>query len=375
MTPPHALTPTPTAPGAIDFTIAAWLHAKEQRSGSRKTVAAYEAAIWAYRDLVRNQGLDLDAADPRRLHLRLPEESDGERLDQVAARETQLALAAQAFATRPAQTRYGPRPVAASTSNLRLAALSSFYVYALSQGLLRGANPIARVERRRVQAYAGATAIARETIPDLLGAIDMTTPAGKRDTALLLIALHTGRRLSELAGLRRGEVVARKGHVELIWRRVKGGLVRRDELPLRGKAALAGQILLDWLAWLTADQQPEDAAVAPYRPEQPVWISLARNSTYGQPLSIRSIATICEQRLGTSKVHALRHTFARALEDAGAKVSDIQARLGHASLDTTGRYLAALHQGVNPHLGKLAALYGLALTPTPAEGAAVTDTD
>jgi hypothetical protein len=28
-------------------------------------------------------------------------------------------------------------------------------------------------------------------------------------------------------------------------------------------------------------------------------------------------------------------TFARALEDAGAKVSEIQAQLGHESLDTT----------------------------------------
>jgi integrase len=48
----------------------------------------------------------------------------------------------------------------------------------------------------------------------------------------------------------------------------------------------------------------------------------------GDALSIRSIANICERWLGVSTVHSLRHTFARGMEDAGAKVSDIQARLG-----------------------------------------------
>ena len=96
------------------------------------------------------------------------------------------------------------------------------------------------------------------------------------------------------------------------------------------------------------------------RQERPIWISLAsRNGTFGHPLSIRAIALINEQRLGESKVHTLRHTFARGLEDAGAKVSEIQARLGHADLGTTGRYLAQLHAGENPHLARLSHLYGL----------------
>jgi hypothetical protein len=47
------------------------------------------------------------------------------------------------------------------------------------------------------------------------------------------------------------------------------------------------------------------------------------------------------------------------MEDAGAKVSEIQAALGHADLGTTGRYLARLHQGENQHLARLSGLYGL----------------
>ena len=49
-----------------------------------------------------------------------------------------------------------------------------------------------------------------------------------------------------------------------------------------------------------------------------------------------------EKRIGTSKVHQLRHTFARMLEDAGAKITVIQQRLGHASAATTSIYLQAL---------------------------------
>ena len=83
-----------------------------------------------------------------------------------------------------------------------------------------------------------------------------------------------------------------------------------------------------------------------------------------------SVADICEKRVGARQVHALRHTFARALEDAGAKVSEIQAQLGHESLDTTGRYLARLHQAELRHHARLAAMYGLAAPAPPVSGSA-----
>jgi integrase len=48
------------------------------------------------------------------------------------------------------------------------------------------------------------------------------------------------------------------------------------------------------------------------------------------------------------------------MEDVGAKVSDIQARLGHSSLATTGRYLQALKRSKNAQADALAELVGLA---------------
>src|SRR5258707_6471584 len=157
----------------------------------------------------------------------------------------------------------------------------------------------------------------------------------------------------------------------------------RDELPRGGARGEAADTLVAWVTRLDGERGDTEGsagpavnagdpgaqggrAVVPFAPsrpgrppERPLWVSLAGNGTAGHPLTARAIAHLCEKRLGTSKVHALRHTFARALEDAGAKVSEIQAALGHADLGTTWRYLARLHHGEDRHLARLSGLYGL----------------
>jgi len=396
----------------MNLAIGAWLHAKFQRSRSVKTRMTYSAILQAFRSQLLSHGLDLDAADPRQVVATLgtsshTAESDTTLGDALAERTRTLALAAQAFAAQPATTRYGARPVAPTTANLRLAAISSFYRYALRHDFLRGGNPVERVERLAVQSYAAARPLAYDDLRVRLAEIDLATPAGLRDYALLLLGLHTGRRVSELAGLRREHMIIRASRVEITWVRCKGGKTMRDELPRKGIQGLAAEALVAWVMRLYGEDGETDPLLTPdmlntmhqhggqvgssrgqaspldsysqqaliltspagplgpaaarhMQLERPVWISLAnRNGTYGHPLSIRAIAHINEQRLGTSKVHALRHTFARGLEDAGAKVSEIQARLGHADLGTTGRYLAQLHAGENPHLARLSHLYGL----------------
>ena len=400
-----------SAEDTLNLAVAAWLHAKFQRSRSLKTQSAYRAILQAFRGLLQARGLDLDAADPRRVAASAGFTLTASDLaERIAERTRALALAAQAYAVQPATTQYGARPVAATTANLRLAAISSFYRYALRHDFVRGDNPIERVERQTVQAYAAAHPLAYDELRVRLAEIDISTPAGLRDYALLLLGLHTGRRLSELAALRREHIIIHASRVEITWVRCKGGKTMRDELPRKGMQGLAAEALIAWVMrlygedgetepLLSPDAQPAtkhprqrrggaaeqreqtelpgDGAAplelavdrgsgslstmraAPPR-ERPIWISLAeRNGTFGHPLSIRAIALINERRLGVSKVHTLRHTFARGLEDAGAKVSEIQARLGHADLGTTGRYLAQLHAGENPHLARLSHLYGL----------------
>lgn len=295
--------------------VAAWLAAKAGRSGSVKTKRAYTDAARSFRQTLQSVGHDLDA-------------------DAAA-----VALVAQAWAAQgePAPT----------TFNQRLAIISSLYSYAEKRRLLTS-NPIRLVERRAVQGYAAAVPLDAGTIRARLEEINCSTLVGRRDYALLTVFLATGRRLAEVAALTMGDLTIQGERVQLVFRRAKGGKVLRDQLGAGTSAAL-----LDWLRACYGDD------LAGVAGEKPVWVSLARNGTKGQPLSTRAIGLMCEARIGTSKVHALRHTFAHAMEGAGAKVSDIQARLGHSNLATTGRYLAALRAAENPQSEALETLFGV----------------
>src|SRR5438045_683897 len=62
-------------------------------------------------------------------------------------------------------------------------------------------NPIELVDRRKTQEYASARPLSKEAITNALGRMDQSTLAGKRDYALLLLFLSTGRRASEVLAL------------------------------------------------------------------------------------------------------------------------------------------------------------------------------
>ncbi len=301
----------------LELAIIAWLDAKGKRSGSAKTATAYRAALQSFRSYLFAQRLDLDG----------PAQA--------------VALLAQQWA--------GLGTPAPATYNQRLAIISSFYSYALKHDLLH-ANPIGRVDRRPVQSYGGAQALDYAELRRRLALIDRTTPRGLRDYALLAVALQTGRRLSELAALRWSALQLRGDKLTIRWQRTKGGKQMQDSLPRPTARALLEYLAVVYKGRLNA-----------LPPDAPVWISLSRRNQ-GEALTIQTIADICERHLGTPKVHTLRHTFARAMEDSGAKVSDIQARLGHTSLATTGRYLAALKQAENTHGDTLAELFGIGET-------------
>jgi len=179
--------------------------------------------------------------------------------------------------------------------------ISSLYSYGEKRRLLPG-NPIRLVERRAVQGYAAAVPLDATAVRERLEAIDRSTLVGRRDYALLTVFLATGRRLAEVAALTMGDLTIQSERVQLVFRHAKGGKVLRDQLGAGTSAAL--------LDWLRACYGEDLAGVAN---DKPVWVSLARNGTKGQALSTRAIGLMCEARIGTSKVHSLRHTFAHAM--------------------------------------------------------------
>jgi integrase len=308
--PPNSQPPTPN----LDLAIAAWLAAKFRRSGSEHTRRAYSDTLASFRVAIVANGFDLDG-NPQA-----------------------VALAAQGWA--------GLGDPAPATFNRRLAVLSSFYAFAIKRGVFFH-NPIDLVDRAYVELYGQARALDPAELRERLAAIDRSDLAGARDFALLALYLQTGRRLAEILSLRWGDLEVRGGRVTIHVRRAKGGKQMSDLLPVG-----VGQALLAWLRLFYG------ADLEGLAEDTPLWVNLARNGR-GQPLTSRGVAGICLARLGTSKIHSLRHTFAHAMEAAGAKVSDIQARLGHASLATTGRYLAALKRAENAQADVIAELFGL----------------
>jgi len=129
----------------------------------------------------------------------------------------------------------------ARTRNVRLAAIHSFFRYlaleepdhsAVIQRVL--AMPSKRYNRRAIGF------LTRPEMEALLAAPDRSTWAGHRDHALLLVALQTGLRVSELIGLRRQDIVLGTGaHV-----RCQGKGRKERCTPLR-KDAVA--VLQRWL--------------------------------------------------------------------------------------------------------------------------------
>ena len=303
---------------SLDACVAAWLKNKSERTGSAKTKRAYEETIKDFRAMLKSARpipLDLDSDDTRAIR-----------------------LAAESFASGN-----GVQP---STFNQRLAILSSFYTYAIKQEVL-DKNPIKLIDRRPVDAKDAAHPMDKADVTQALASIDRSTDRGLRDYALLSLAVTTGRRVRELASLVWGDIHITGKKMVITWQRCKGNKQMRDEIEPRTKTAL--------LAYLRA-LHGED--IDKLSKDVPIFVSLAKNN-YRGGLSIQAVSDICLKHLGTSKVHTTRHTFAVQMEKAGASLSDIGAKLGHASLKTTSDYMKRLHSAENPHAAKLGEMFGI----------------
>jgi integrase/recombinase XerD len=301
-------------PITLQLAVAAWL---DEHQPAPLTHRAYDAELRRFR--AELQRVDLDLASAYGL----------------------VALVAQSWASAG--------EVGAVTHNKRLSIVSSFYRYAIKHTLLAPPNPIDLVRRRPHAAYARAQALDVGEVRARLADIDRSTRVGARDYALLSLGLATGRRLRELAGLRVAHIhPLSDDRVKLMWSHTKGhDDPVYDTLPTPLTQTLLGY--LDGVYGAGLDALPHDA---------PVWISLSNNHR-GGALSISAIADVCALRLGTSKVHQLRHTFAHMLEAAGAPLSTIQQRLGHASAATTAIYVQALRADENPYAEDLVRVLGV----------------
>jgi integrase/recombinase XerD len=217
-----------------------------------------------------------------------------------------------------------------ATRNNRLAAIHSLFSYAA----LRCPEHAALISR--VLAIpgkrAGTTLVSFLTPAEtsaLLASPDRGSWLGRRDHALLLAAVQTGLRVSELTGLTRGDVTLGAG--ANLRCRGKGRKERR--IPLTRPVA---RIIADWLR--ERDGQPGD-------PLFPARTGGRLSTDAVADLLARHAVTAARQcpllRRKNVTPHTLRHTAAMNLLHAGVDTSTIALWLGHAGTKATQAYLHA----------------------------------
>lgn len=313
----------------INTAIQVWLKSEMDHSQSIRTHDTYLHYITSFRAKLKSAGYDLDGLPV----LRVATKEDKAQTLAI------LSLAAQGWAS----TSLRKATISAATYNQRLSVLSSFYAFARKRQLLIMDNPIDMLDRRDIQEYASAQPLSREKVEQTLRSIDRTVWAGRRDYALLLVFFSTGRRASEVLSLqwKHVEMLPEEGTAILHFEHCKGGKGMYDKLDPRVWRALR-----DYLQSVVA----RDLSNIPG--EQYLWLSFSMKN-FKQPLTQRGLADIFKVHFKTMKVHSTRHTFAHQMQETGASVTDIQHRLGHSNVATTGRYLQQLKSAVNIHVSAL----------------------
>ena len=222
----------------------------------------------------------------------------------------------------------------ARSRNVRLAAIHSFFGYVSLQEPALGAlaQQVLAIPGKRYKTKP-VDFLNRTEIDALLAAPDQTTWSGRRDRTLLLVAVQTGLRVSELVGLGCQDVVLGTGaHV-----RCTGKGRKQRCTPLRKEAIAALR------AWLQERHgQPTDPLFPNAR---------------GQPLSRDGVEYLLAKHADVARTHCpslrgkrisphvLRHSLAMELLQAGVDRSVIALWLGHETLDTVQVYVHA-----NPQL-------------------------
>jgi len=273
-----------------------------QRDASPQTIAAYR--------------------DTFRLLLRFAQKQTGKQPFQLDIEDLDAPLIG-AFLTHLELGR-GNSP---RTRNARLGAIHSFYRYAALEHP-EHAHTIARIMAIPTKRHQRNTVSYLDLgeIKVLLAAPDRSTWLGRRDHALLVLMIQTGIRVSELTGLRIGDVHLGVGaHIRVTG---KGRKMRSPTLTRETVAVVR--------AWLKERQGQPDQPLFPTR--------------QGGPLSRYTVGAIVTRHASTAAVdcpsltakrttpHTLRHTNAMLLRGKGVDIATIALWLGHETTQTTHIY-------------------------------------
>jgi site-specific recombinase XerD len=220
--------------------------------------------------------------------------------------------------------------LAPSTINVRLAAVRKLASEAAENGLLETdvAGGILRLKGVRSRGVRMGNWLTLQQTEELLGAPDGLSLKGKRDRAMLALLAGCGLRRSELIALTLDRLQQREGRWVIVDLVGKGSRLRTVPVPGWVKTFIDD--------WTTA------AAVGEGR----VFRAVNKAGAVGGQITEKAVWWIVQEyaaQIGVERIgpHDLRRTCAKLCRAAGGDLEQIQFLLGHASIQTTERYLGS----------------------------------
>lgn len=212
--------------------------------------------------------------------------------------------------------------IAPASQARMVSALRAFFNYLRVEDVI-AASPAQLLETPRLSRKIPAV-LSVEEIEALLAAIDMSTPQGQRNRAMIEVMYACGLRVSELIGLRISGLHLAEEFIEVVG---KGGKLRY--IPIAPTAIAELQRYLSYTRTQLNHIHAPDVVFLNQR---------------GKPLSRVYVFTMVKalaESIGLDKnisPHTFRHSFATHLIEGGANLRIIQELLGHASITTTEIY-------------------------------------
>lgn len=260
-----------------------------------------------------------------------------------------------------------------ATIQARLAALTSYFNFlmlphgATTEPLVR-ANPAMAITRDdvRVTPFGRSHILDWDKFKKILDALTGDDARTARDRAILIFFAYTGRRRSEVASLRIGDLHM-EGSERWYKAMVKGHKEQKFELP----AIVYDALVTYWKAsgrW--GKLRPEHGVFSEAKPNiKRRMLGIGKHDPLNDE-TLRRILVEAAKRAGINNdpdvhPHAIRHMVARDMLRAKVPLQDIQDALGHASPATTQIYTKQIGGQRSAHEDALISVRGQPTKPPP----------
>lgn len=203
-----------------------------------------------------------------------------------------------------------------------VSSLKSFYGFLEIEGRIQD-NPAEKIDSPKISRHIP-TVLSVGEVDRLISSVDLSTPEGHRNRAILEVLYSCGLRVSELVSLRISDLFLEDSFIRVIGKGNKQRLV-----PIGEPAVRAVRLYISQTCRSFASKKDED-----------VLFLNRRGGQMSRQMVFLIIRRQCQAAGITKEVspHTLRHSFATHLVENGADLRSVQQMLGHESILTTEIY-------------------------------------